>query len=288
MHESNPDHKAVLSPVQPVEPVAPWMGGKVQLAPTLCPLIDSIPHVTYAEPFVGMGGIFFRRARRPKAEVINDWSKDVTNLFRILNRHFPQFCDVLKWQVTSRAEFERLKLSARDALTDLERAARFLYLQRTCFGGKVTGQNFGVVPEGSARFDLTKLVPMLEEVHSRLTSVVIENLDYKDFISRYDREGTLFYLDPPYYYCEADYGADAFSRDEFPKMAEILRALSGRFILSINDHPDVRRIFGGFYFREEKVLYSVGGGDHGGRFGELIISNFDLSEYTPKDLFSAK
>ncbi|TXH12908.1 MAG: DNA adenine methylase [Hyphomicrobiaceae bacterium] len=281
MLESN----IVLENVIPVSPVAPWMGGKSQLAPILCPLIDRIPHVTYAEPFMGMGGIFFRRSRKPKAEIINDFSRDVINLFRILSRHFPQFCDVLKWQVTSRAEFERLKAADPNTLTDLERAARFLYLQRTCFGGKVRGQNFGIIPDGPARFDLTKLVPLLEEVHSRLTSVVIENLDYKDFIARYDREGALFYLDPPYYECETDYGKDAFSRDEFPLMAEILKNIQGRFILSINDHPDIRGIFSGFLFKEVEVQYSVGGGEKVGRFGELIISNFDLTEFEDKDLF---
>lgn len=157
-----------LIDVDPVDPVAPWLGGKSQLSKVLCPLIDRVPHVTYAEPFVGMGGIFFRRAKKPKSEVINDRSSDVTNLFRILNRHFPQFCDVLKWQITSRDEFERLKNEPPSSLTDLERAARFLYLQKTCFGGKVDGQNFGVAPTSPARFDLTKLVPILESVHSRL------------------------------------------------------------------------------------------------------------------------
>lgn len=114
--------------ISPCVPPAPWIGGKSQLAFTLCPIIDAIPHTAYVEPFIGMGGIFFRRARRPKCEIINDWSKDVTNLFRILNRHFPQFCDVLKWQITSREEFDRLKNASPESLTDLERAARFLYL----------------------------------------------------------------------------------------------------------------------------------------------------------------
>lgn len=274
-------------PVESCEPVAPWIGGKSQLAPFLCPLIDNIPHVTYAEPFVGMGGVFFRRSKKPKCEIMNDWSRDVTNLFRILNCHFPQFCDVLKWQVTSREEFERLKAANPDTLTDLQRAARFLYLQKTSFGGKVTGQSFGMIYEGPARFDLTKLVPNLESVHTRLAGVIIENMDYKDFILQYDREGTLFYLDPPYYNSEGDYGKDAFTRDEFQKLADILRGIQGRFIFSINDHPEVRRIFDGFNFLEKRVFYTIASGDKGREFSELIFSNFDLSPYEPKDLFSA-
>jgi len=155
-------------------------------------MIAEIPHQLYAEPFVGMGGVFFRRRNVPRAEVINDRNGEVVNLFRILQRHYPQFMDTLKYQVTSRREFERLKACDPATLTDLERAARFIYLQKLAFGGKVAGQNFGVVTDGAARFNLTRLAPLLEDVHERLAGVVIENLDWLDFIDRYDRPGTLF------------------------------------------------------------------------------------------------
>jgi DNA adenine methylase len=99
--------------------------------------------------------------------------------------------ETLKFQITSRAEFERLAASSGDTLTDLERAGRFLYLQRLAFGGKVAGRNFGVEPTGSARFDVTKLGPILEDIHSRLASVVIECLPWRKFIDRYDAPGRL-------------------------------------------------------------------------------------------------
>ncbi len=60
-----------------------------------------------------------------------------------------------------------------DTLTDLEQAARFLYLQRLAFGGQVESRNFGVTPTTSARFDVTKLGPALEAIHERLSNVVI-------------------------------------------------------------------------------------------------------------------
>jgi DNA adenine methylase len=124
----------------------------------LCQIIDATPHVAYAEPFVGMGGVFLRRSRRPKCEVINDISEDVATFFRILQRHYVAFMDMLRFQLTTRAGFERLMRTDPSTLTDLERAARFLYLQRTAFGGKVVGRNFGVdVMDSPARFDVTKL-----------------------------------------------------------------------------------------------------------------------------------
>ena len=194
----------ILEPVAPVRTLAGYIGGKRALSSRLVPMIGVTPHDCYVEPFVGMGGIFFRRDRRPKAEVINDISADVTNLFRLLQRHYQQLLDVLKWQVTSRTDFERLVKVDPGTLTDLERAARFLFIQRLSFGGKVMGRSFGTSTTGPARFDLSKLVPMLEEVHERLASVTIERLPFDQLIPRYDRPHTLFYLDPPYWGCTDD------------------------------------------------------------------------------------
>lgn len=259
-----------LEVVRPVRPVAPWQGGKRALAKTLVEMIGEIPHARYVEPFVGMGGVFFRRRARPKMEVINDINRDVVNLFRILQRHFQQFLDVLKWQVCSRSEFERLVSIDPDTLTDLERAARFLYLQKTAFGGKAVGQGFGISYEASARFDLTKLVPMLEDVHERLCGVLIERLSYADCITKYDsRPGALFYCDPPYWGCTDDYGRNIFSEADFERLSGLLGAIQGRFILSLNDTPEVRSIFGRFELIEVGVNYRLSGKVTAAR--ELII-----------------
>ncbi|MCK9549646.1 DNA adenine methylase [Aquamicrobium sp.] len=260
-----------LSPVQPVSPAAGYIGGKRKLAAMLCERIAAVPHRTYAEAFVGMGGVFFRRQAKPRAEVINDRSGDVANLFRILQRHYPQFMDTLRFQLSGRREFDRLKASDPATLTDLERAGRFLYLQRLAFGGKVSGRNFGVDVVSSAGFNLTRIEPLLADIHERLAGVTIECLDWADFVDRYDRPETLFYLDPPYWGCEGDYGKELFGRDQFATMADRLRQLKGRFILSINDTPEVRSIFDGFAMEEVGLRYSVGGGK-GTAARELIIS----------------
>lgn len=148
--------------------------------------------------------MFLRRSLRPKAEVINDYSQDVSNLFRILQRHYIAFIDMLRYQITSRTEFNRLLETPPNSLTDLERAARYLYLLRTGFGGCPNSRSFGVSRTRPARFDVTKLQGMLEAAHERLTSVVVECLSYSDCIKRYDSKETLFYLDPPYWGREKD------------------------------------------------------------------------------------
>jgi len=264
---------AAMVPVEPIKPAAPYIGGKKRLARRLSELIGSIPHVTYAEVFVGMGGVFFRRNARPKAEVINDWSAEVHNFFRILQVHYVAFLEMMRFQICSRAEFDRLAAVDPATLTDMQRAARFLYLQRTAFGGKVAGRNFGVSPSSAARFDITKLQPMLEAIHDRLAPVTIERFPWADFIRRWDRPGTLFYLDPPYYGSEGDYGADMFRREEFEQMAKLLADIKGRFILSINDTPAIRQLFGDFKCEQVDVRYTLSGNDKGRTFPELIITS---------------
>lgn len=263
-----------MTPVTPISPVAPWLGGKRNLAKRICARLDATPCTTYAEPFVGMGGIFLRRSTRPRAEVINDRSREIATLFRILQRHYVQFLDVLKFGLTTRAEFERLVQVNPDTLTDLERAARFLYLQRTAFGGKVSGRNFGVSKDRPGRFNLTTLEPMLEDLHTRLSGVVIECLDWSAFIPRYDAVETLFYLDPPYWGCEDDYGKAIFARADFQRLSDLLRGIQGRFLMSINDVPEIRAAFAWAQIEEVQTTYSVAGksGAHMPR-AELLISN---------------
>ncbi len=277
----SPMKRDLLHPVKPTNPVAPWLVGKRNLAKRITAILDNVPHQTYAEPFVGMGGIFLRRSMRPRCEVINDYGRDVSNLFRILQRHYPQFLEVLRFQLTTRAEFLRLVDTNPDTLTDLERAARFLYLQRTAFGGKVSGRNFGVSKDRPGRFNLTTLEPMLEDLHSRLSGVVIECLAYADFIARYDGPNTLFYLDPPYWGCEGDYGKELFTREDFTRMASQLGRIKGRFLMSINDVPAIRSAFAAFQMTEVATTYTIGkqASSRKGRT-ELLVSNFDI---TPND-----
>ncbi|NKM17751.1 DNA adenine methylase [Rhizobium laguerreae] len=261
-----------LRPIEPANPAAPYIGGKRILSKKVIQRINATPHQVYAEPFVGMGGVFLRRNLAPKMEVINDISGDVSNLFRILQRHYPQFMETLRFQITSRREFDRLSRTDPSTLTDLERAARFLYLQRLAFGGKVREQNFGVDSRGG-RFNLLKLGPQLEEIHERMAGVVIENLPWRRFVERYDRSATLFYLDPPYWGNEDDYGRAVFSRDDFAELADVLGGIKGRFILSLNAVQGVYETFSKFQIEEVDCTYSIAGGGHSKGVREVIISD---------------
>ncbi|ESQ82340.1 DNA methyltransferase [Asticcacaulis sp. AC466] len=218
-----------------------------------------------------MGGVFLRRAVRPAVEVVNDISGDLVNFYRVVQRHDQALFRELQWRPAMRAEFDRL-MDARDKdLTDIERAARFIYLQTLAFGGKVAGRSFGVDATAAHNFDLARIKPRLERLHNRLAGIVIENLDWLNFITRYDRAGTLFYLDPPYWGSEGDYGDEVFYRGDFQRMSDKLQSIEGKFLLSINDRPEVRELFSWADMIPVSTTYSIGQADRGAAIGELLI-----------------
>lgn len=254
---SNPDFP--LEAVEPAGPVAPWFGGKRYLAKRIIARIDAIPHTCYAEPFVGMGGVFLRRGHRPKYEAVNDINDEIVNLFRVVQEHHNEMIRQFRWLLSSDAEFRRLARTPPELLTDIKRAARFTYLQMLAYGARpATGS---VSPRGgianTRRPVLRSVYRQIKAAHRRLQHVHIANMEWDAFLRRYDRPFTLFYLDPPYWGHEADYGKGMFARQDFARMAELLRALKGRFILSLEDRPEVREIFDGFAFEELKQRYSV-------------------------------
>ena len=249
--------------------IAPWVGGKRHLARRLVARIQATPHVCYAEPFIGMGGVFLRRDTRAESEAINDWSREVATLFRVVQRHSEALFAEMAWRVASRDEFARLVATDPETLTDLERAARFCYLQYNAYGGKPDTTSFGRSPLRRSRWDAARVEAHLRAVARRLAGVTIERLPYDEFIRRWDRPTTLFYCDPPYWGCEDYYGKHLFERADFERLADALRAIEGRFILSINDVPEIRDLFSWAEIEEEPVTYKIAGTK---RVVELVIS----------------
>ena len=94
-------------------------------------------------------------------------------------------------------------------------------------------------------------------------------------INRFDKPGTFFYLDPPYYGNEKEYGEGIFYREDFGKLREMLANIKGKFILSINDHPKTREIFKEFKIAKVKTNYNAGAWIGKNKpVTELLISNY--------------
>ncbi|MCB2186925.1 MAG: DNA adenine methylase [Deltaproteobacteria bacterium] len=251
-------------------PLRGWLGGKYRLARTI---VERIPeHTCYVEPFAGAAWVLFTKALS-KAEVLNDINKDIVTLYRVLQWHLEEFLRYFKWALVSREEFERLRALPPDSLTDIQRAARFYYLQKTCFGGRMCSPTFGVTVTSPPRLNLLRIEEELSDAHLRLAGVVLECLPFRAVIARYDRPDTFFYLDPPYWGCESSYGKGLFSRDDFGALAATLAGIKGQFILSLNDVPEIREIFSGYTFEEVSVRYAVAR-HHNPLTPELLISNY--------------
>ena len=253
-------------------PVAPYLGGKSQLASEIVKHISRIKHQAYVEVFFGMGGVFYRRDIKPKIEVINDINGELVTFLRVLRSHPDALLKELQGWVTSRQEFDALKSVSTDHMTDIQRAVRFIYLQRLAFGGKVAGQTFGLSRERPARFDSSGVSNDLARAADRLRPVIIENLDWREILDRYDGEQVLFYLDPPYWGGERDYGKGLFERADFAEMARRLAGIKGRFILSLNDRPEVRALFSAFTIEPVALTYSISQ-KQSTEAKELIITN---------------
>ena len=252
-------------------PVIAWPGGKRRLAKVLLPLIASRPHTCYVEVFAGGASMFFLRPPA-KNEVLNDINGEVINLYRVIKNDLDEFAKQFRFNVNSRQLFEWSKDTPPHVLTDIQRAARFLYIQKLAFGSKVSGQTFGTSPSSPPRFNVLRLEEDLSQAHLRLSRTWIEQLDWNTCLRKWDRDYTLHFLDPPYYETEG-YGVP-FELVEYEKLAEAMRTIQGSAILTINDHPEMRRIFHGFKFQVIKIDYTIGGGGKGKNRQELIYRNW--------------
>jgi DNA adenine methylase len=252
-------------------PLAGYVGGKRWLAPLICPRIDAHRHRCYVEPFLGMGSIFLGRARRAPIEVINDKSDQIVTLFRVVQRHPDELVRTLRHQLTSRADYKRLFRIDPATLTDVERATRFLVLRRQTFGAKEPYDcGFGTSRVSAKAFDAENVVARIEALHARLNRVVIEHLDFEALVRAYDGPQTFFYLDPPYWGATGYYREAGFTAADFPRVAAALKRLRGQWLLSLNEHPAVRKLFN--FARIERVPARRGiQGGHTRTF-ELLIS----------------
>ena len=251
------------------QPIIPWIGGKRRLAKHILPLFPE--HTCYVELFAGGAAMFFLK-RQSEVEVLNDCNNELITLYRVLQHHLEEFHRHFKWALISRQMFEWLKITPTETLTDIQRAARFYYLQKMAFGGKVSSQTFGTATTDPPRLNLLRMEEDLSQPHLRLSRCYIEHLDWIKCIDKYDRPQTLFFCDPPYWQTEG-YGV-GFDFEQYELLASKMRSMKGKAILTINDHPDMRKVFGEFKIETVKIKYTVGGNNRGKEAQEMIVMNW--------------
>lgn len=251
-------------------PMVQWVGGKRRLAPHILPLFPE--HTCYVEPFCGAAALFFLK-QPVKVEVLNDVNGDLVTLYRVVQHHLEEFVRHFKWALASRELYKWLQATPVETLTDIQRAARFFYLQKLGFGGKVTGQTFGTATTSRPGLNLLRMEEQLSACHLRLHQVFIERLGWSACVERYDRPHSLFYMDPPYYGTEG-YGVP-FGLEQYDLMANLMGSMKGKAVVSVNDIPEMRQAFKGHHIKRVSISYTAGASGRGREpKGELIISNF--------------
>ncbi|HHK8232120.1 TPA: DNA adenine methylase [Serratia marcescens] len=250
-------------------PIVPWIGGKRRLAKHILALFPN--HTCYVEPFCGAAALYFLKTPS-KAEVINDINGELVNLYRVVKHHLEEFVRQFKWALVSRQIYKWLQDTPEETLTDIQRAARFYYLQKQAFGGKVAEHTFGTSTTSAPRFNLLRIEEELSMAHLRLSRTLIEHLDWHQCIERYDRPHTLFYCDPPYWGTEG-YGVD-FPMENYIHIAELAGRIEGKIIISVNDIPEMRQVFNGLNIQTVDISYNLKVTGKATPRKELVICNF--------------
>ena len=254
-----------------VGPLA-YLGGKNRVAKKIIALIPE--HTCYIEPFCGGAQVFFHK-EASKVEVLNDLNEDVFNFLRVCQMHYEELLRYLNFSVVSRKWFELFEKTPPETFTDIQRAARFFYLQKNCYGGLIVRRNFAVSVQDGSNYNPSSLPTLISKTHERLRNVQLECLPYQDILKKYDRSFTFFYLDPPYW--NRPYYKFNFEKKDYVELADRLAKLKGKFLLSLNDELEIRRIFAAFNIKIFEMTYSSQR-KAGKKYRELLISNYKLPD----------
>lgn len=276
---TNSDYSHYLDMVIPYyTPRSPliWFGGKSKLAKYITGLFPK--HKTYVEPFGGGASILIQK--RPSIqEVFNDLNKDVVNFLMVVRESTERFYQAVESLPYSRSLYEEWRHSLPPD-NSFDRAVWWFYLNRAgvcgAYKGKTGGWRHGRSHNTAGSY--RSAVKLIRPLAGRLKSVNLECKDFRDVISRYDSPKTFFYCDPPYIDREQRYDG-GFNQSDHEDLAKILSNISGKALVSYNDHHVVRDLYPGWYFSEiENQAFSkvVRNGESKPPAQELILGNYDF------------
>lgn len=245
-----------------------WIGGKKLLRKKI---LEQFPedgtYNRYIEVFGGAAWVLFSKERHADFEIYNDVNGNLVNLFRCVKYHPEAVQKELEWILLSREQFfdAREQINVR-GMTDIQRAARFYIVIHESFGADC--RSFGVRSK-----DITNKILDLTTISKRLNRVVIENQDFEKVIRNYDRDGALFYLDPPYYEAEKYY-PDRFNPDDHIRLRDALNSIKGKCVISYNDCPEIREFYKKYHIIGVDRQDNLAVKKESRRYKELIIKNF--------------
>ncbi len=266
-----------------VKPFVRWAGGKTQLLPQLIELAPKQFRV-YHEPFVGGGALYY--ALKPDVAVLNDYNPRLVNAFVQVRDDVQSVVSHMQtFQRTASCYYDqRNLLNAEDVgILDTQAAARFIFLNKTCFNGLWRENSSGGfnVPYGGDRkrakfLDVSSLLDCSIRLR-RNTTIFCKDFEYA--VRARVQPGDFVYFDPPYIPLTAtsfvDYTSDGFGYQEQVRLRDLvldLKTKGVQVMLSNSDTTLTRQLYAGFEVHEVKARRSINRNAAGrGRVGELII-----------------
>ncbi len=253
--------KVVTNKSKLVAPVLKWLGGKRRLLNTLTPLLPQRV-TTYCEPFVGGGALLF--ALQPSVAYVNDINADLINAYKVIKEDVESLIKVLQEFKNDADCFYSVRDWDRDkvrysTLSDVQRAARMIYLNKTCYNGLYRVNSAGEFNASFANYRNPNIVnaPALRAVSTYFNKAVIylTSTDFAEVLELLPKD-TFVYLDPPYdrgsnasYF--TGYSTGGFTRDDQVRLRESCDNLNKRgikFMLS-NSATD--------FIREQYSAYNI-------------------------------
>ena len=280
-HLSTNSGSNLANRAKPARPFLKWAGGKRQLLEAYEPHFP-VKYNVYIEPFLGGGAVFFHLA--PRAAVLSDANRDLIDTYRAVKNHVARLISDLTNHRNEEEHYYSVRSTDPDELTKVERAARFIFLNRTCFNGlyRVNRQGHFNVPFGS--YIRPKIV---DETNLRAASRALRGTALKcgDFEQsmKLALRGDFIYLDPPYDPITStasftSYHHQPFGEDEQMRLANAYRRSDQRgclLMLSNSDTPLVRKLYKGYSLIPFKARRAINSKPNGrGPVNEVLITNY--------------
>ncbi len=240
MAEQN--YKMIPSPIK-------WVGGKRRFRKRIISVLP--PHSCYLELFAGAAWVLFGKPPSD-VEILNDIDGELVNFFRVIKRQPEDFIRSFEFELVSREEFERLAAEDTSKMNEIERAHRFFYILMAGWGGELNYPRFQTSVSDGGHGNrligaLKRLRKRVEPVHKRLSTVILENLDWEECFDRYNRERVVMYIDPPYPGNGVNYLHNMRSWGDHKRLAGKLREAKCKWILSSYNIKEIHDLYEGFY-----------------------------------------
>jgi DNA adenine methylase len=272
------------TPDSKAKPFLKWAGGKTRLLPVLRTFLARQTFRRYYEPFLGGAALFFDTA--PKTSVLNDRNPELIFCYQVVRDYPAELLSILKPMPVSETEFYRIRSLNPESLEPVERAARFIYLNKTCYNGLYRVNKKGQFNTPYGRNNQASLADEdnLHRASRMLRNARLMSEDYSSVVKEAEKDDFV-YLDPPYlpvgkYSDFKRYTKETFFENDHRKLADAFRELSDKgclVLLSNSFHEKIANLYSGFYQEVVEMPRFINcKGEGRGRVRELLVSNRPL------------